>query len=40
MNKLRAKDLISLNLLTTDEVNLIIEESDKMKKGPQKYRFT
>ncbi len=33
MNKLRAKDLISLNLLTTDEVNLIIEESVKMKKG-------
>jgi ornithine carbamoyltransferase len=35
MNKLRAKDLISLNLLTIDEVNLIIEESDKMKKGPR-----
>lgn len=35
MNKLRAKDLISLNLLTIDEVNFIIQETDKMKKGPR-----
>lgn len=35
MKKLRGKDLISINLLTADEVNLIIEESDKIKKGPR-----
>jgi ornithine carbamoyltransferase len=35
MNKLRGKDLISINLLTSDEVNLIIQESDKMKNGPR-----
>jgi ornithine carbamoyltransferase len=35
MNKLKSKDLISLNLLSTDEVNLIIAESDKMKNGPR-----
>jgi len=35
MKKLNAKDLISLNLLSTDEVNLIIEETDKMKNGPR-----
>jgi ornithine carbamoyltransferase len=35
MNKLKAKDLISLNLLSIEEVNLIIDESDKMKKGPR-----
>ena len=35
MNKLRGKDLISINLLAADEVNLIIKESDTMKKGPR-----
>jgi ornithine carbamoyltransferase len=35
MKKLSSKDLISINLLSTDEVNLIIEESGKMKKGPR-----
>jgi ornithine carbamoyltransferase len=35
MKKLRSKDLISINLLSIDEVNLIIEESDKIKKGPR-----
>ncbi len=35
MTKLKSKDLISLNLLTIDEINLIIEETDKMKKGPR-----
>lgn len=35
MKKLSTKDLISINLLSIDEVNLIIEESDKMKKGPR-----
>ena len=35
MKKLNAKDLISLSLLSTDEVNLIIEETDKMKNGPR-----
>jgi ornithine carbamoyltransferase len=34
MKILSSKDLISINLLSVDEVNLIIEESDKMKKGP------
>jgi ornithine carbamoyltransferase len=35
MKKLNSKDLISINLLSTDEVNLIIEESGKMKNGPR-----
>lgn len=35
MNKLRSKDLISINLLTADEVNLIIDESNKIKQGPR-----
>ncbi len=35
MKRLNSKDLISLNLLTTDEVNLIIEETEKIKKGPR-----
>ncbi len=35
MKELKNKDLISLNMLTIDEVNLIIQESDKMKKGPR-----
>ena len=35
MKKLNSKDLISISLLSIDEVNLIIEESDKMKKGPR-----
>src|SRR4030095_2096856 len=35
MKKLKSKDLISVNLLTIDEVNLIIEETDKIKKGPR-----
>ncbi|RPI18710.1 MAG: ornithine carbamoyltransferase [Ignavibacteriae bacterium] len=39
MKKLKAKDLISLNLLTIDEINLIIEESDKMKNGPRNTNF-
>jgi ornithine carbamoyltransferase len=39
MNKLKAKDLISLNLMSSDEINLIIEESDKMKNGPRNTDF-
>jgi ornithine carbamoyltransferase len=39
MKKLNAKDLISLNLLSIDEVNLIIEESDKMKNGPRNTEY-
>lgn len=35
MKKLNSKDLLSINLLSIDEVNFIIEESDKMKKGPR-----
>lgn len=35
MNRLKAKDLISINLLSRDEVKLIIEESDLMKSGPR-----
>lgn len=35
MKKLSSKDLISINLLTADEVNLIIEESNKIKGGPR-----
>ena len=35
MNKLSSKDLISINLLSVDEVNLIITESDEVKNGPR-----
>jgi len=35
MKKIKSKDLISLNLLTIDEIKLIIEETDIMKKGPR-----
>jgi len=35
MNKLKSKDLISINMLSIDEVNLLIQESKKMKKGPR-----
>jgi ornithine carbamoyltransferase len=35
MKKLKSKDLISINLLSIDEVKLIIEESDLMKHGPR-----
>ncbi len=35
MNKLNTKDLISISLLSKDEVKLIIEESDLMKNGPR-----
>jgi ornithine carbamoyltransferase len=35
MKKLSTKDLISLNLLSADEVNLILEETEKIKKGPR-----
>ncbi|MGA2669122.1 MAG: ornithine carbamoyltransferase [Ignavibacteria bacterium] len=35
MNRLSSKDLISINLLSIDEVNLIIKESDVMKNGPR-----
>jgi ornithine carbamoyltransferase len=39
MNKLKSKDLVSLNLMSADEINLIIEESDKMKNGPRNTDF-
>jgi ornithine carbamoyltransferase len=39
MKKLRAKDLISINLLTADEVNLILEESEKIKNGPRNTEY-
>lgn len=39
MKKLNSKDLISINLLTADEVKLIIEESDLMKNGPRNTDF-
>ncbi len=35
MKKLSSTDLISINLLSKDEVKLIIEESDVMKNGPR-----
>ena len=35
MNKLKSKDLISISLLSSEEVELIIKESDVMKKGPR-----
>jgi ornithine carbamoyltransferase len=35
MKRLHSKDLISINLLTADEVNLIIEESNEIKLGPR-----
>jgi ornithine carbamoyltransferase len=39
MKKLLSKDLVSLNLMTIKEVKLIIEESDKMKKGPRNTEY-
>jgi len=39
MKKLSAKDLISINLLTADEVKLIIEESDLIKNGPRNTEY-
>jgi len=35
MKKLSSKDLISINLLSADEVKLIIEESNEIKNGPR-----
>jgi ornithine carbamoyltransferase len=35
MNIINSKDLISINLLSANEVNLIIKESDEMKNGPR-----
>ncbi len=35
MNKLKSKDLISISLLSSEEVELIIKESDTVKKGPR-----
>jgi ornithine carbamoyltransferase len=39
MKKLNSKDLISISLLTTDEVNLIIKESDELKNGPRNTEY-
>ena len=35
MNRLKSKDLISISLLSEEEVDLIIKESDAVKKGPR-----
>jgi len=35
MDKLKSKDLISISLLSSEEVELIIKESDAIKKGPR-----
>ncbi|MCX7832959.1 MAG: ornithine carbamoyltransferase [Ignavibacteria bacterium] len=35
MNKLRHKDLISINYLTTEEIELILNEAETLKKGPR-----
>jgi ornithine carbamoyltransferase len=35
MTTLRAKDLISISLLSEEEVDLIVKESDAIKKGPR-----
>ena len=35
MDKLKSKDLISISLLSEEEVNLIIKESYATKKGPR-----
>jgi len=35
MTTLRSKDLISISLLSEEEVDLIVKESDAMKKGPR-----
>lgn len=35
MKNLTNKDLISINMLTIEEVNLILSETEKMKKGPR-----
>jgi len=39
MNKLKAKDLISLNLLTTEEIELILQEAEELKKGPRNTEY-
>lgn len=39
MTKLRGKDLISLNLLSIDEIKLILDETDKIKKGPRNTEY-
>ena len=39
MNKLKAKDLISLNLLSIEEIELILSETEKLKKGPRNTEY-
>jgi ornithine carbamoyltransferase len=39
MKKLIGKDLISLNLLTSEEIQLILDETEKLKKGPRNTEY-
>ncbi len=39
MKKLRNKDLISINYLTPEEVNLILNEAEMLKKGPRNTEY-
>jgi len=39
MNKLKGKDLISLNLLSSEEIQLILDETEKLKTGPRNTEF-
>ncbi len=39
MKKLTGKDLISLNLLTSEEIQLILDETEKLKKGPRNTEY-
>ena len=39
MDKLKAKDLISLNLLSIEEMELILNETEKLKKGPRNTEY-
>jgi ornithine carbamoyltransferase len=39
MNKLKGKDLISLNLLSSEEIQLILDETEKLKTGPRNTEY-
>ncbi|HEY5536269.1 MAG TPA: ornithine carbamoyltransferase [Ignavibacteria bacterium] len=39
MKKLKGKDLISLNLLSSEEIQLILDETEKLKTGPRNTEY-
>lgn len=39
MKKLNRKDLISLNMLSSDEIYLILDEAEKLKEGPRNTEY-